>query len=215
MKKPKENTQEILKIVIVLTVIALVSGLLLGIMNKVTYVDKQETLLKEIKSLYNAEIVQVDIADYQNLADTQILNAFCADDGAYIIESKSDKAYSSSGLKLIVVIKDGKVIKINGKGNSETPGLGSKALADSYLKQYIGIGYDYFDADQQQEQQLSSPKLKIEWKLIKDEQSSNQTAITPTDEITAISGATKSSDGVRYVIKAALAFYQSMEGNNA
>ena len=125
MKKFKYG-KEIMTIIIVLTAIALVSGLLLGVLNKYTAVDEDEVLKQRISKLYSSPVTPIDISGYQNIADTEIVNAFKAEDGAYIIESKSNKAYSSKGLKLIVIIKDGKVIKINGEGNSETRGWAPK-----------------------------------------------------------------------------------------
>lgn len=212
MKKSKDN-KEIIKIVIVLTAIAVISGLLLGVFNKITYVDEEQLLLKEIKALYDADIERVDINDYQNPLDTQILSAFIADDKTYIIEAKSNKAYSSNGLKLIVVIKNGKVVKISGKGNSETPGLGTKALADSYLNQYVGLGYDYFETDEQTGEIEIQSGVKYDWGLVVEQESSEQAVISSSDNIVAISGATKSSDGVKYAVKAALAFYEYKEGS--
>lgn len=209
--------KEIITIIIVLTAIAVVAGLLLGVMNKVTAVDETEALKAQVKKLYASPIKEVlDISAYDNLQDTKILNAFVAEDGAYIIKSKSDKAYSGSGLQLIVIIKDGKVHSINGEGNSETPGLGSKALAQSYLQQYMGLSYDFFADDETTER--SAEGIKLEWGFSRegDTDADSHSSATPSanSEIEAVSGATKTSNGVKYAVKAALAFYDYMEGNN-
>ncbi len=210
MKKPK-HTKEIVMIVVVLSAIAIVSGLLLGVMNKITYVDETKALIENIEKLYNSPITQLDIADYNNIVETEILNAFLAEDGAYIIESKSNKAYSSKGLKLITVIKEGKIIIIDGKGNSETPGLGTKALADTYLHQFIGLSYDYFDV----EEEVNNPQSGLEYNWgIGVENQTGEGEATDDDNIKAISGATKSSDAVKVALKAALAFYEYMEGGH-
>lgn len=211
MKKLKFG-KEILIIVVVLTAIAVASGLLLGVMNKLTYVDQTQALIDKIGELYDSPITQLDINGYQNPVDTEILNAFIADDGAYIIEAKSNKAYSSKGLKLIVIVKEGEVIAINGQGNSETPGLGTKALAESYLNRYVGLTSDYFKGSESDNSDAGSG-IKLDWKLVKDT-NGDSGATPPSGEIEAISGATKSSVGVKEAVKAALTFYDYMEGNN-
>lgn len=212
-----KSGKEILIIVVVLTSIAMISGLLLGFMNKVTYVDETEALKEKIGKLYDSPITTIDIGDYENIADTKILNAFVADDGAYIIEAKSEKAYSSKGLKLVVIIKDGKSIKINGQGNSETPGLGSKALADSYLNRYIDMSTDYFKDSGDGEQEMGSG-LRLVWGLQKftkpNTDDIDEGIHGDSGEVEAISGATKSSVGVQYAVKAAFAFYNHMEASN-
>lgn len=212
MKKLK-NGKEILIIVAVLTSIAIASGLLLGVMNKLTYVDQTQALIDKIGELYDSPITPLEIDDYNNIEDTEILNAFIADDGAYIVESKSDKAYSSDGLKLIVIIKEGKIVAINGKGNSETPGLGTKALDDNYLNNYIGIDYDYFSESSSYETD-NDTGINIEWGLTTDTDDDSSATPTASTEIEAISGATKSSNGVKYAVQAALAFYEYMEASN-
>lgn len=212
MKKFKYG-KEIMTIIIVLTAIALVSGLLLGVLNKYTAVDEDEVLKQRISKLYSSPVTPIDISGYQNIADTEIVNAFKAEDGAYIIESKSNKAYSSKGLNLIVIIKDGKVIKINGEGNSETPGLGTKALTDSYFQNFIGKTYAFFAGDEGSESQKG--EVKIGWGFEKEEDEDGHSGATPSrQDIAAVSGATKSSNGVRNAVKAALAFYEYAEGGN-
>lgn len=215
--KNLKTGKEILIIVVVLTSIAMLSGLLLGVMNKVTYVDPTEALRERIGKLYDSPIETVDISDYQNISDTEILNAFVAEDGAYIIEAKSKKAYSSKGLKLIVIIKDGESISINGQGNSETPGLGSKALAVGYLNRYIGLPTTYFGADEDTNEEVGSG-IKLLWGF-QDYSTPTNTGVSEginsdSGEVEAISGATKSSVGVKNAVKAAFAFYNYMEGEN-
>lgn len=209
--------KEILTIIIVLTSIAVIAGLLLGVMNKVTAVDETEALKAQIGELYASPIKDIlDVSAYQNIKDTEILNAFIAEDGAYIVESKSKKAYSGKGLKLIVIIKDGKVSSINGEGNNETPGLGTKALADSYLQKFVGLSYAYFEDDEETVTR-SDEGLTLEWGLQKDDGTdadSHSSATPSARDIEAVSGATKSSTGVKYAVKAALAFYEFTEGAN-
>ncbi len=214
--KSIKTGKEIVTIIIVLTAIAVVAGLLLGVMNKVTAVDETEALKAQIGELYTSPIKDIlDISAYENLKDTEILNAFVAEDRAYIIKSKSNKAYSGNGLQLIIIIKSGKVLSVNGEGNSETPGLGSKALTESYLKNYVGSSYASFAGDE--EVTKSTEGITLEWGLQKDDETdadSHSSATPSATEVEAVSGATKTSNGVKYAVKAALAFYEHMEGEN-
>ena len=138
-----------------------------------------------------------------------------AKDKAYIIESKSEKAYSSDGLKLIVIIKNGKVKKIDAKGNSETPGLGTKAFEDTYLNKFIGLSFQDMTTDDSSANENKG--IEIIWGFDNIHAQSGATPSTEIDEqieFDTISGATKSSQGVINAVYAALRFYEFMEGAN-
>ena len=135
-----------------------------------------------------------------------------AKDKAYIIESKSEKAYSSDGLKLIVIIKNGKVKKIDAKGNSETPGLGTKAFEDTYLNKFIGLSFQDMTTDDSSANENNG--IEIIWGFDNIHAQSGATPSTEIDEqieFDTISGATKSSQGVINAVYAALRFYEFME----
>lgn len=216
MKKLKIGKESYI-ILIVLTSIALISGLVLGLMNKITYVDETEALKAEIGKLYTSPIKEeINVESYSNIEYTQILNAFEAEDGAIIINSHSDKAYNSDGLSLLIIIKDGSITKIDGSGNGETPGLGSKALTTDYLNQFVGLNTHYYDNNTAETDETAESgnddSITLNWDLQTNFESGSDDA--DSGEIAGISGATKTSTGVRYSIKAACLFYNSLEVEN-
>jgi len=207
MHKPKLSAESV-KIIVVLTVIALVAGLIIGVMNMVTYVSDEVQTQRSLEKVYpEAAIVEtIEIAGYENLTDTEIKAAFKASDGAYIILSHSKKAYNSNGIDLYIVIKDGEIFRIDGSGNSETPGLGSKALTQNYLKTYyVGkTAEDFTDEDVS----IADEDFIVSWDLENDFTTSSGTS----GGVAAVSGATKSSKGVYAAVTAALRFYEKIKG---
>ena len=64
MKKAmSESTKDILKCIIVLTAIALVAGVLLGVVNFFTYVDPDAAMLEEIGETYGVGSSQIEKAN--------------------------------------------------------------------------------------------------------------------------------------------------------
>lgn len=176
------------KAVAVLTIIALVSSLTLSVVHKYTKVDQQARLLERIGEVYTAaEITQeLDTSEYNNTDGSTVLNAFSAGDGATVIVSKSQKAYNAGyGITLFVIIKDGKIAGVANYLSSETPGLGTRALSENYLSQYVGI---------------AASELAYEVSFKDPSQPSSV-------DIRYLTGATKSSAGVRTAVEAAATYY--------
>ena len=128
---------ESFKAVAVLAIIALVTSLILSVVYRFTAIDEAEAMRKKINDVYNAgTITPIDVSGYDNKADSVILNAFMAEDGACVVVSKTKKACNAAqGITLFVIIKDGRIAKVANYSSSETPGLGSKALEGAYLEQ--------------------------------------------------------------------------------
>lgn len=176
------------KAVAVLAIIALISSLTLSVVHKYTKVDQQARLLERIGEVYTAAQItqELDINDYTNTDGSTIVNAFAADDGATIIVSKSHKAYNASyGITLFVIVKDGKIAGVSNYLSSETPGLGTRALSENYLSQYVGIA-------------ASELAYQVSFK-----DPSSQSSV----DIRYLTGATKSSAGVRTAVEAAATYY--------
>lgn len=143
MKKIRVNNESV-KIVVSLTVIALVAALLLACVNLFTKVDENEELQKAIAENYSSPIAQeISAEGYVNLNGTELQAAYIAEDGAYIFlvhVSKGNRiGYSADGVGVITVIKDGVIVKVAGYSHSETPGLGANAFKEDYLAQYAGV----------------------------------------------------------------------------
>lgn len=177
------------KAIAVLSVIALISALVLSVVHRFTIVDEQAVLREKIGEVYSASPVSstLDTEAYSDVENSDILNAFLAEDGACIIVSKSKKAYNAgTGITLIVVIKEGIIINVVNYVSSETPGVGTIALQESYLSLYFGLeAQDLAVRDQVEFRDPSAQSATVEY----------------------ISGATKSSTGVKVSVTAAATFY--------
>ena len=80
-------------------------------------------------------------------------------------------------------------------------------MTDSYFQNFIGKTYAFFAGDEGSESQKG--EVKIGWGFEKEEDEDGHSGATPSrQDIAAVSGATKSSNGVRNAVKAALAFYE-------
>ncbi len=186
-KAPLKFDKDSLKLVIVLSTVALISALLLSVVYMFTEakIDYQARLIAKFNENYTStsyEQLEID-ADVVR-EHTSISSAYRADDGALLITAHSEKAYSSDGIELIVIIKDDVIDSVIKNSASETPGLGSKALEDSYLAQYKGLNVNDF--------------------VFEGAVGSNKDTSNSADFIT---GATKSSTGVQYAVESAVLFY--------
>lgn len=176
------------KAIAILAVFALLSALVLSVVHRFTVVDQTEVLKQKIGEAYSASPIksEFDLESYQNIENSEILNAFSTEDGACIIVSKSKKAYNAgTGITLFVIIKDGKIIDVIDYASSETPGLGTKALKDTYLAQYVGV-------------KAEDIAYRVAFESPSD---------TSSVDIRFITGATKSSVGVNISVEAAATFY--------
>ena len=186
MKKYKDS----IKTVAVLAIIALVSGLLLSYINQITYVDPDEQVLAKINEVYPQEIEKIiDLSLFKDTQDSQILYAFLMKDGAYSIISHSKSAYSSYGLDMLIIFKDGKIDCLLPYHSEETPGIGSKALEEHYLDKYIGL-----DVTTYAQTQIGTA------------------GAGNTKAIDAYSGATKSALGISNAVNGAIYFYRQVKG---
>ena len=143
MKKFRINNESV-KIVVSLSVIALVAALLLACVNLFTQVDENEELQKAIAENYSSPIAEeISTEGYVDINGTELQAAYIAEDGAYIFlvhVSKGNRiGYSADGVRVITVIKDGVIVKVAGYSHSETPGLGANAFKEDYLARYAGV----------------------------------------------------------------------------
>jgi len=100
--------------VIVLTVIALISGLLLSVLSDVLFVDETERIKRDIANLYQADNVvklEVDEDFAKNDEFGEIVYVLQADD-AIIIKAKGNPGYKGSSEIVMAIDKDGKIIKM-------------------------------------------------------------------------------------------------------
>ena len=140
-KAMSESTKDILKCIIVLTAIALVAGVLLGVVNFFTYVDPDVAMLEKIGETYGVGSSQIEKANER------------------VINKSGEKSYVNScfvvyetaakgKIKTVVYlatgsgaysVTDGVVDSVSVYSSSETSGIGSKVLSDTNLSKYKGI----------------------------------------------------------------------------
>ena len=194
MKKISVNKDSV-KLVIILACIALVSSLLLAVINLFTQVDEEAKLREAIGEAYPSPLTEevIDFSSYDNLEKAEILNMFRAEDGAVVILSKSTNCYGAgTGISLIVVIKGNDIVTISPYSHGETPGLGTNALTEEYLGRYEALNVSDFVID-------------------------GVTGTAPNNYkgVENYTGATKSSNGVRDAVTNAVRAYVKVakEGN--
>ncbi len=189
---PLKFDKESLKLVLVLSSVACIAALLLSVVYMFTEakIDYEARLIATFNENYTSEsYIELDTTVDIVREYTSISSAYMADDGALLITAHSEKAYSSDGIEVIVIIKDDIILSVVKNSASETPGLGSKALEDDYLAQYVGLNvYDFvFDA------------------------ASGDNSDVGVNSATYVTGATKSSTGVQYAVESAVLFYTQVE----
>jgi Na+-translocating ferredoxin:NAD+ oxidoreductase RnfG subunit len=191
--------KESFKIIAVLAVTALICALLLTTVYLFTKVDETARFKEQIAKYYASPLTDetVNFSRYRDKENTAILNVYKAQNGAYVIHSKSLKAYAAEGIELIVIIKEGNIEKVVRYKSAETPGLGSRALEESYLSKYEKLTVKDFSMSD------GTPTLE----------SPNKGSGAPKG-VDGITGATKSSDGVRLAVEAAVRIYVYLEGAN-
>ena len=182
------------KLVIILACIALVSSLLLAVINIFTQVDEEAKLREAIGEAYSSPLTEevIDFSSYDNIEKAEILNMFRAEDGAVVILSKSTNCYGAgTGISLIVVIKGNDIVEVVSYAHGETPGLGTNALTEEYLAKYEAFNVSDFVID--------------------------GTDATPNGykKVENYTGATKSSNGVRDAVTNAVRAYVKVAKENA
>jgi len=184
---------EIFMTALVLVVIAGVAGALLGLVNYFTAVDPDEMLARKASAVYDGDLMRMPpeegISQPIEYKDGDVLGVYVPKDPAvhnvYVLRVLGLGAYKGS-LELLVNITDGKIAKIAKYDANETPGLGSKALEDSYFSQYCGVDLASFNG----------------FRLVKSPAMSS-------DEVRAVSGASKSSTAVTNAVNAAAFWYKN------
>lgn len=173
--------KDIFKTALILSLIAIVAGALLGYVNQVTYVSDEEIINGKLKVVYaeadsfkaveNAsEKYQVEsVAFLKTIYIPYKAEAVVEDTYIYDVYTKG----FGGTIELLVLVKDNKVTSIEKVTASETPGMGAKAFNDKFKQQFMNLD-------------LSSDENFVLTK----------TASTGDSEVTAVSGATITSNAM-------------------
>ena len=138
---------EIVMTALVLVIIAGVAGALLGLVNHFTKVNAEELIARKATAVYDGKLVRYTapegIAGNVTYDHADVIDVYVAEkktnetnpQEVFVLVVEGEGAYKGT-LRLLVNITDGKIEKIARYEANETPGLGSKALEDSYFKQF-------------------------------------------------------------------------------
>lgn len=186
--------RDIIKTVMVLALIALISGALLGIVNSFTQVDSEEQLRNKLALVYNepSKLTRLELNNSPGLNPTldkeitgygAVLDVFIANDGTYVMRSLGKGGYGGD-IELLIAIKDNKIMSIAPFKHAETPGLGTKGFDESYLAAFYNK--DITDIDK--------------FSIVKSNASNDS-------EIRTISGATYTSNAIANAVNIAAYWY--------
>ena len=183
---------EIVMTALVLVIIAGVAGALLGLVNHFTAVKPEDLLARKASAVYDGDLKPYEspegmtgVIDYDS-GDVLGVYVSKSEPDVYVIVAEGEGAYKGT-LQILVNITKGRIDKIAKYDANETPGLGSKALEESYFRQ------QYYGKE-------ITPEFKG-FGLAKGESK------TPAD-VAAVSGASKSSTAVKNAVNAAAKWYQ-------
>lgn len=183
---------EIFMTALVLVIIAGIAGALLGLVNHFTEVSAEDMIARKASAVYDGELKPYVVPEGFNApieyVGGDVVRVFESktEKDVYVLEAKGEGAYKGS-LELLVNITKGKIVKITKYDANETPGLGSKALEDSHFEQFYN--------------KPITPDFKG-FLLVKGPSN------PASDEVSAVTGASKSSTAVNNAVNAAVKWYQ-------
>ena len=134
--------------IVVLAAIALVAGVLLGLVNWLTYVDPNEVIMQDVAAAYEVSVEQVTIDADRVVNDPSsksvVSSVFTATDAAgedivYAYFVSGSGAYKGTVDYVIYVTPAGTIDKIEVYSSSETASIGGKVLKDANLAKFNGF----------------------------------------------------------------------------
>lgn len=137
--KSKKSLNPSVLAVLVLVVIALVSGGLLAILNDLLYVSDEERTARSLNKVYASEsFTELEIdADYASSADYgEIVYLYEAADGTIIISARGQKGWKGQS-EIVMAVNNGTIVNMivsTYGGDDKTTSIDA-----DYLKQYTGI----------------------------------------------------------------------------
>ncbi len=193
-KKDPSTVKDILKCALILVLIATVAGVLLGVINWVTYVDPEQTIKSQVGSKYNvsADSVQNVTNEYSalELGKSKVNAVYKVNDDVVAFYVTASGAYDGT-VEYVVCVKSGKVDNIIVYSSGETASIGGNVLKQANLDKYNGLVLANVDT------------------------SSEAGAKDAKDSTVYISGATKTTKSVVNAIKVTAKAYASKGGENA
>lgn len=194
-KRTKFLTKDVVMCVVVLAAIALIAGVLLGVMNWVTYVDPEAAIMEQIAKYYG-----VAADDVTSVPERVVEGGSSYVDGCYAVTAEDGTliyVYHAAGsgakdgtLELLVhIAADGTIKEVEEYSQSETAGYFDRVISANRGK-YVG----------------KNAKDVGQFDLVKGEGS-----VTDDGDIDAVSQATLTSRGINNAVNAAVAAFNAYE----
>lgn len=194
-KRTKFLTKDVVMCVVVLAAIALIAGVLLGVMNWVTYVDPEAAIMEQIAKYYG-----VAADDVTSVPERVVEGGSSYVDGCYAVTAEDGTliyVYHAVGsgakdgtLELLVhIAADGTIKEVEEYSQSETAGYFDRVISANRGK-YVG----------------KNAKDVGQFDLVKGEGS-----VTDDGDIDAVSQATLTSRGINNAVNAAVAAFNAYE----
>jgi electron transport complex protein RnfG len=209
--------KDLIKVVIILSVIAIIAGVLLGGVYVLTKVNADDQLNKKVKELF-PEYEIIEKLTLQSDFDSKIpqeistkgsiKNVFKTNDNTYIFHTSGKGGYGGE-IELLIAIKDNKINKILVYSASETPGVGSRVLEGKYINQFINVDITAFEGFKLSKAAAGDIKNYFDGAT-----SSDNTEVTGSADrnVVAVSGATRTSNAVLNAVNCAVYAYISIIG---
>jgi|GEM_PF-3050266 len=135
--------RDLIKTIAVFSIIALFSGIILGLFVQLAHISDEERQLraqKVLESFYDSK--NFEPIDFQNLDLNEDLvkniQYFFYDetDDVYAVVAKGVKGYGDVVI-MYVIIKDDKIAALKAGDNKETPGVSDKAFGQNFYKRFL------------------------------------------------------------------------------
>ena len=147
MSEKKNTFEEIIRPILVLTVICIVvSGLLAGT-HAITQPVIDANVKREADASRIALLPEADAFTQVEYADGTISEVWAADNGAGYVITGSAKGYGGDVPVMVGITAEGTISAIQVMDNDETPGVGKKVMEADFTGQFQGkTGSDEVDA---------------------------------------------------------------------
>lgn len=194
-KRTKFLTKDVVMCVVVLAVIALIAGVLLGVMNWVTYVDPEAAIMEQIAKYYGVAADDVTSVPERVVGGGSSYVDGCyavtAEDGTliYVYHAVGSGAKDGTLELLVHIAADGTIKEVEEYSQSETAGYFDRVISANRGK-YVG----------------KNAKDVGQFDLVKGEGS-----VTDDGDIDAVSQATLTSRGINNAVNAAVAAFNAYE----
>lgn len=194
-KRTKFLTKDVVMCVVVLAAIALIAGVLLGVMNWVTYVDPEAAIMEQIAKYYGVAADDVTSVPERVVGGGSSYVDGCyavtAEDGTliYVYHTVGSGAKDGTLELLVHIAADGTIKEVEEYSQSETAGYFDRVISANRGK-YVG----------------KNAKDVGQFDLVKGEGS-----VTDDGDIDAVSQATLTSRGINNAVNAAVAAFNAYE----